>query len=376
MAHAARHGGVAAAQQLGIGRHDRSWHGAARRSGGDAIEHTAAARPKCIFRYLWSLACTGAAETRLARCMPGHQNWCRMRLADMARFLVTSAPGSNLPRGLSQLTRPGQLVFVLCPAGPDSDANYFGIFRVCRMSSSDGLAKILQPLATRGVAGRPALRPLRSGPKGTPMQCLSLPVRRRHVDDHRPRPTQDAPLVRFEDVDKTYDGETLVVKHLDLDIRRGEFLTLLGPSGSGKTTTLMMLAGFEMPTYGDIMSRPADQGHAAAQAQHRHGVPELCPVPAHDGGGERRLPACACAMSAGPRPPSGCRARWRWSGWRHWRTPPGQLSGGQQQRVALARALVFDPEARADGRAARRARQAAARAHADRDQAPAPSSSA
>ena len=39
---------------------------------------------------------------------------------------------------------------------------------------------------------------------------------------------------------------------LNLDVRRGEFLTLLGPSGSGKTTTLMMLAGFETPTHGEI----------------------------------------------------------------------------------------------------------------------------
>jgi putative spermidine/putrescine transport system ATP-binding protein len=44
----------------------------------------------------------------------------------------------------------------------------------------------------------------------------------------------------------------LVVKGLDLDIAQGEFLTLLGPSGSGKTTTLMMLAGFETPTNGEI----------------------------------------------------------------------------------------------------------------------------
>src|SRR5512134_2107573 len=65
-------------------------------------------------------------------------------------------------------------------------------------------------------------------------------------------PAGDA-LVRFIRVQKTYDGETLVVKDLDLDIRRGEFLTLLGPSGSGKTTTLMMLAGFESPTAGEIL---------------------------------------------------------------------------------------------------------------------------
>ena len=61
-----------------------------------------------------------------------------------------------------------------------------------------------------------------------------------------------APIVRFADVEKTYDGVVNVVEALDLDILPGEFLTLLGPSGSGKTTTLMMLAGFEEPTAGEI----------------------------------------------------------------------------------------------------------------------------
>src|SRR6201987_1569410 len=60
------------------------------------------------------------------------------------------------------------------------------------------------------------------------------------------------PLGRFCGIQKTYDGEHLVVKNLDLDIRKGEFIPLLGPSGSGKTTTLMMLAGFEVPTHGEI----------------------------------------------------------------------------------------------------------------------------
>ncbi|RMS15282.1 Polyamine ABC-type transport system, ATP-binding protein [Pseudomonas coronafaciens pv. garcae] len=49
-------------------------------------------------------------------------------------------------------------------------------------------------------------------------------------------------LVSFRGVQKSYDGEALIVKDLNLDIRKGEFLTLLGPSGSGKTTSLMMLA--------------------------------------------------------------------------------------------------------------------------------------
>ncbi|MGB0844682.1 MAG: ABC transporter ATP-binding protein, partial [Alphaproteobacteria bacterium] len=61
------------------------------------------------------------------------------------------------------------------------------------------------------------------------------------------------PIVRFENVQKSYDGESLVVKNLNLDIAPGEFVTMLGPSGSGKTTCLMMLAGFESVTSGNIM---------------------------------------------------------------------------------------------------------------------------
>ena len=59
-------------------------------------------------------------------------------------------------------------------------------------------------------------------------------------------------FVAFERVQKSYDGETLVVKDLNLNIGKGEFLTMLGPSGSGKTTCLMMLAGFETATHGEI----------------------------------------------------------------------------------------------------------------------------
>ena len=51
-------------------------------------------------------------------------------------------------------------------------------------------------------------------------------------------------FVKFDKVDKSYDGKTLVVKDLQLDIEEGEFVTMLGPYGSGKTTCLMMLAGF------------------------------------------------------------------------------------------------------------------------------------
>ena len=59
-------------------------------------------------------------------------------------------------------------------------------------------------------------------------------------------------LISFTGVEKTYDGHNLVVRDLNLEIEQGEFLSLLGPSGSGKTTTLMMLAGFETATSGEI----------------------------------------------------------------------------------------------------------------------------
>ena len=62
----------------------------------------------------------------------------------------------------------------------------------------------------------------------------------------------DRAYVRFAEVQKSYDGISLVVKNLNLTIDDGDFLTMLGPSGSGKTTCLMMLAGFEAATHGQI----------------------------------------------------------------------------------------------------------------------------
>ena len=59
-------------------------------------------------------------------------------------------------------------------------------------------------------------------------------------------------IIRLTDVDKSFDDEK-VVKKLNLDVREGEFLTMLGPSGCGKTTTLRMIAGFEQPDSGEIL---------------------------------------------------------------------------------------------------------------------------
>jgi putative spermidine/putrescine transport system ATP-binding protein len=151
-------------------------------------------------------------------------------------------------------------------------------------------------------------------------------------------------LVRFQGVEKSYDGVRHAVRHLDLDILRGEFLTLLGPSGSGKTTTLMMLAGFEAPTAGEILleGRPI-----ARLPPHRRGIgvvfqsyalfPHMTvaenvafPLSVRGVGRAEREARVARALEMVRLPGYGGRR-------------PAQLSGGQQQRVALARALVFEP---------------------------------
>ena len=76
-------------------------------------------------------------------------------------------------------------------------------------------------------------------------------------------------IVKFDHVQKSYDGENLVVKDLNLDVERGEFLTMLGPSGSGKTTVLMMLAGFETATHGEIFLNSVPINNVAP---HKRGI--------------------------------------------------------------------------------------------------------
>ena len=58
--------------------------------------------------------------------------------------------------------------------------------------------------------------------------------------------------VRLEGVTKRF-GDVAAVDSIDLDVRDGEFFSMLGPSGSGKTTTLRMIAGFELPTSGRVL---------------------------------------------------------------------------------------------------------------------------
>ena len=152
-------------------------------------------------------------------------------------------------------------------------------------------------------------------------------------------------FVSFNRVQKSYDGETLVVKDLNLEIPKGEFLTMLGPSGSGKTTCLMMLAGFETATHGDIMLNGISINNIPP---HKRGIGMVFQNYAlfpHMTVAENLLfPLEVRKLEKSLREEKVKRAldmveMREFKGRR-----PAQLSGGQQQRIALARALVFEPE--------------------------------
>ena len=156
--------------------------------------------------------------------------------------------------------------------------------------------------------------------------------------------SKNTEFVKFDKVDKSYDGKVLVVKDLNLNISEGEFITMLGPSGSGKTTCLMMLAGFETPTNGEIY---LDSNPISNIPPHKRGIgmvfqnyalfPHMTvfenlafPLRVRKiekDEIEKKVDKALSMVSL-----SGFESRM-----------PAQLSGGQQQRVAVARALVFDP---------------------------------
>ncbi|MEM6678167.1 MAG: ABC transporter ATP-binding protein [Pseudomonadota bacterium] len=152
-------------------------------------------------------------------------------------------------------------------------------------------------------------------------------------------------FVSFERVQKSYDGETLVVKDLNLAIGKGEFLTMLGPSGSGKTTCLMMLAGFETATHGEIR---LDGRAINSVPPHKRGIgmvfQNYALFPHMTVAENLAFPLSVRKVSKPDQEKAVARALDMVQMGAFGGRRPAQLSGGQQQRIALARALVFEPE--------------------------------
>ena len=161
-----------------------------------------------------------------------------------------------------------------------------------------------------------------------------------------PRSRRDGPpLIAFDGVSAGYDGVP-VLRGVDLDLRRGEFVGIVGPSGSGKTTLLRTLLGQTQRLAGDVHEHGAP--HAALRVGY---VPQVESI-------DWNFPITVEQVVL--------LGRWRESGWRPWssrrdrrlthqvlerlgidhlrRRPIRALSGGQQQRVFIARALVGDPD--------------------------------
>jgi NitT/TauT family transport system ATP-binding protein len=153
------------------------------------------------------------------------------------------------------------------------------------------------------------------------------------------------PIVELRGVSKTYDNGTKALGAVDLDVRRGEFLTLVGPSGCGKSTLLHLIAGLARPSTGNL-SWWGDAFDATGSPGRRIGfvfqTPTLMPwasvatnvrLPLDLGGTPRRRANTAVA---------GALARVGLA--RFARHLPRELSGGMQMRASIARALVTEPD--------------------------------
>jgi putative spermidine/putrescine transport system ATP-binding protein len=166
---------------------------------------------------------------------------------------------------------------------------------------------------------------------------------RDRIEGSAARAADATPAVRLEGVAKRY-GEVVAVDGVDLDVRDGEFFSMLGPSGSGKTTTLRMIAGFEMPTEGRVLLHGRDVTNVPPFDRDVNTVFQDYALFPHLSVGDN----VAYGLMVRKVPKAERTARVadalrmvRLEGYD--KRKPAQLSGGQRQRVALARALVNRP---------------------------------
>ena len=148
--------------------------------------------------------------------------------------------------------------------------------------------------------------------------------------------------IRLRQVGKVYDNGVKALGPLDLDVRKGEFISLLGPSGCGKSTALRIIAGLSAPTSGEV--RVA--GHAAVRAGQSISFvfqePTLMPWATVHDNVHLPLKLARIARVDADRRVGEALARVGLAEFAG--TYPRELSGGMKMRVSLARALVTDPD--------------------------------
>lgn len=152
-------------------------------------------------------------------------------------------------------------------------------------------------------------------------------------------------IIELKHISKTFEDGFTAVKDLDLQIRRGEFVTFLGPSGCGKTTTLRMIAGFDLPTEGEILLNGSSITHLPPNKRPVNTVFQRYALFPHMnvydniafGLKQKKMPKDAIDRKV-----ASVLDLVDLEGFEKRRI--STLSGGQQQRVAIARALVNEPQ--------------------------------
>lgn len=154
---------------------------------------------------------------------------------------------------------------------------------------------------------------------------------------------QDETRIAVSSLKKKY-GALTVIEDLNLDIKKGEFISLLGPSGSGKTTLLMILAGFEKATSGSVS---LDGTHIENLPPHKRGLgvvfQNYALFPHMTVAENIAFPLKMRRYSRSIIKQKVQKALDMVQLSNYGKRRPTEMSGGQQQRIALARALVFEP---------------------------------
>lgn len=162
--------------------------------------------------------------------------------------------------------------------------------------------------------------------------------------ERRKRQLESAVDVHFKDIRKSF-GDNPVLKGINLEIKKGEFFSLLGPSGCGKTTLLRILAGFEFPDSGEVFLRGMEVSHLPPNRRSVNTVFQSYALFPH----MTVFDNVAFGLKMRKVPNDQIRSRVERAlemveigPFAKRRT--SELSGGQRQRVALARALVNEPQ--------------------------------
>src|ERR1700727_533712 len=161
--------------------------------------------------------------------------------------------------------------------------------------------------------------------------------------DRDSEPAEGTVAVSLRAVTKVYDNGVVALGPIDLEVRRGECVSLLGPSGCGKSTALRLIAGLSAPTSGTVrVARPAVTASGGHPVGFVFQEPTLMPWATVRENVRLPLKLAHVPFSAGKARADDALAQMGLSEFAE--AYPRELSGGMKMRVSLARALVTDPD--------------------------------